>query len=66
MWFKFGPPFFSGFLPLLVVLNIVPNYHPSQFKGENEKKLILDLILAHLAQIWTPKIFFVSFSSTGF
>ena len=32
---------------------------------KNYKKLILDLILAHLAQIWIPNFFFASFTSTS-
>ena len=55
----------------LYYLGVVPSYHPMQFTGklmsqtwENGKKnLISGPILAHLAQIWAPNIFFAGFPS---
>ena len=49
------------------MLNIVASYYCMQFQGkikyetwENTKNLVLGLILAHLAQIWTVIFFFFS------
>ena len=57
-----APKFLQGNLRLLM-LDIVPNYHPRQFKGklmsqteDNVKNLILGPILAHLAQTQAPKL----------
>ena len=51
------------------MLDIVASYHYMKFQGKvmnqtwenGRKNLILGLILAHLAQIWAPKIFFRKF-----
>ena len=46
----------------LYQLDIVPSYHPTQFKGKPQlrkqhKNLISDPILSHLVQIWAPQFF---------
>ena len=57
--------FFSRKLYLYYKLDIVPSYHPNQFKEklisqneENVKNLILGPIWTHLAQIQAPIFFF--------
>ena len=57
----------------LYLLDIVPSYHPIQFKGKliyqtwenGKRKLILGQILANFAQIWAPQIYFMRFTSTN-
>ena len=58
IWPKFRPKNFLRKLYLYYKLDIVPSYHPMQFKEklisqneENVKNLILGPILTHLAQI---------------
>ena len=65
------PFFFREFY--LYLLDIVPSYHPIQFKGKliyqtwekGKRKLILSQILANFAQICAPKIYFMRFTSTN-
>ena len=62
--------FFRGF-NLNYMLYIAVSYHCMQFQGKlmnqtwkNGKKTSFGHILAPLAQIWVPKIFFMDFTST--
>ena len=73
LWPKCGPPkkIFRRFY-LFQMLETVASYHCTQFQeklmkeaSENGKKnLVLDTILAPLAQIQFPKFFFVDFTCT--
>ena len=68
---NFGPQkFFCGFY-LYWMLDIVASYHCMQFQGklknqtwENGKKPSFGIDFGPLAQIWSPKIFFMDFTST--
>ena len=60
-----GPNFFVHRFYLYQQVGIIPSYHPMLFSGKlmnklekmAKKKLVSDLILVPLAQIWDPKIF---------
>ena len=62
---KLSPQNFLQVLPQLVVKQVVPRYHPLQFKGRvmnqnwknGKKKFILGLILAGFDPNFVPKIF---------
>ena len=66
------PQFFLWVLPSLDVINccklslyaIARKTNEPNLRKWKKKTLVFDLILAPLAQIWNPKIFFVDFSST--
>ena len=67
----FGPnlglKIFFHRLYLYQYLDNVPSYHPMQFKRKLKKleKMTKNLILMQiLTQLWVPKIYFVSFTST--
>ena len=67
VWPKFWPQIFFHRLYLYQYLDNVPSYHPMQFKRKLKKleKMTKNLILMQiLTQLWVPKIYFVSFTST--
>ena len=64
LWPKFGPQRFFCRFYLHQMLEIVGSYHSMLFEQkimnqtwENGKNLVLGLIFAPLAQIWSPRIF---------
>ena len=64
---NFGLKIFFHRLYLYQYLDNVPRYHPMQFKRKLKKleKMTKNLILRQiLAQLWAPKIYVLSFTST--